>query len=188
MFDAVLHDPKLPLFLSSIDQHLAMQARAKGCPYCGGVLHSAAYIRKPRGLPAEERPGGKRESFCCHTCRRRTTPMSVRYLGRRVYTGAVVLLLSAMHSGVTTRRLEQLRGTLGVSRRTLQRWRHWWRTVFVITPFWRGAQGLLMPPADCRQLPASLLERFPEPDGITRLLQCLRFIAPLSSPGTVHDE
>jgi hypothetical protein len=163
MFDAVLHDPKLPLFLSSIDQHLAMQARAKGCPYCGGVLHSAAYIRKPRGLPAEERPGGKRESFCCHTCRRRTTPMSVRYLGRRVYAGAVVLLLSAMHSGVTTRHLEQLRGTLGVSRRTLQRWRHWWRTVFVITPFWRFAQGLLMPPRIAGSCPPACWNVFPNP-------------------------
>src|SRR5258708_13026248 len=98
MFDAVLHDPKLPLFLSSIDQHLAMQARAKGCPYCGGVLHSAAYIRKPPALPAEDRPGAKRESFCCHTCRRRTPPMPVRYLGRRGYTGALALLLPVRNS------------------------------------------------------------------------------------------
>src|SRR5258708_17307612 len=36
------------------------------------------------------------------------------------------------------------------------------------------------------QLPAILLERFPDPDGITRLPQCFRFLPPLTSPATVH--
>jgi hypothetical protein len=96
---------------------------------------------KPRGLSDSADPPSRRHSFCCETCRRRTTPASVRFLGRRVYTGTVVVLVSAMDEGVTNRRIEELGGVLGVHRRTLQRWRHWWRTVFAATPFWSTARA-----------------------------------------------
>jgi hypothetical protein len=40
-------------------------------------------------------------SLCCSRdgCRRRMTPPSVRFLGRRVYLGAVLVLVSAMQQG-----------------------------------------------------------------------------------------
>ena len=75
-----------------------------------------------------------------------------------------------------------LRSVLGVHRRTLQRWRHWWRTVFAATPFWSVTRGNLMPPPDATTLPASLLERFAGPDAPMRLVQCLQFLIPLHSP------
>ena len=39
-------------FLFAVDQDLANAIRKNGCP-CGGRLHSANYLRKPRGTPAE---------------------------------------------------------------------------------------------------------------------------------------
>jgi len=176
--------PKLFHFLSTIDEDLAAKARAKGCGFCGGVLHSARYPRKPRGAPPELNGASPtRHSFCCETCRKRTTPASVRFFERRGYPALVMVLLAAMQAGVTDSRIDELRASLGVARRTLQRWRHWWREVFVRTPFWEIERGRFMPPVEHTALPASLLERFLGGDAQAKLIQCLRFLAPLSVPG-----
>lgn len=182
MLSEIIDNSRFEVLLASIDSDLAARAKSKGCAHCGGTLHSATYPRKPRGLSDSTDPPNRRHSFCCATCRRRTTPASVRFLGRRVYAGTVVLLMSAMDEGVTNRRIEALRSVLGVHRRTLQRWRHWWRTVFAATPFWSVTRGNLTPPPDATALPASLLERFAGPDAPMRLVQCLRFLIPLHSP------
>jgi hypothetical protein len=85
-------------FLISVDQDLADCARRQGCS-CGGRLHCANYPRVPRGgldhLPEDY---GCRYSFCCDLdgCRKRVTPPSVRFLGREVYLGVVVILISSM--------------------------------------------------------------------------------------------
>lgn len=90
------------LFLIRLDEELAAQTRAAGCP-CGGTLHCANYPRKPRGCPRWVRAAYEtRLSFCCSRCRRRTTSQSVRFLGRRVYLGWVVVLCSARHAGQST--------------------------------------------------------------------------------------
>jgi hypothetical protein len=85
-------------FLLSVDKDLADSSRQQGCS-CGG-RHCANYPRAPRAgpdhLPEEYR---SRFSFCCDRdgCRRRMTPPSVRFLGRKVYLGAVVILISPVH-------------------------------------------------------------------------------------------
>ena len=67
-------NPNLYHLLPHIDQDLAEQTRAQRCR-CGGVLHSARYPRKPRGLSDEVRSRFDfRDSFCCADCRCRTTP------------------------------------------------------------------------------------------------------------------
>ncbi len=104
----------------------------------------------------------------------------MRYLGRRVYLGAVVVLVTAIIGGVTATRVARLREWCGVTGRTLKRWRIWWRETFVVTAFWRGAQGHFMPPVAIETLPASLLERFAG-DERTRLLHTLAFLAPLTT-------
>jgi len=186
MISEIIGNSRFETFLASIDRDLAARAKSKGCAHCGGTLHSATYPRKPRGLSDSADPPSRRHSFCCEACRRRTTPASVRFLGRRVYTGTVVVLVSAMDEGVTNRRIEELGRVLGVHRRTLQRWRHWWRNIFVAVPFWSVARANLMPPPDTTALPASLLERFTGPDTPTRLAQCLRFLSPLYGPYGDH--
>ena len=49
--------------------------------------------------------------------------MSVRFLGRKVYVGIVVVLVSAMDHGLKPERVQVLRESLGIDRRTLQHWR-----------------------------------------------------------------
>ena len=147
--------------LLAFDRDLAAAARAAGCARCGGVLHSARFRRMPRGGPVGlGEVYDQRLSFCCalDLCRKRTTPPSFRFLGRKVYLGAVVVLVCAMRQGATAAR--QLSELFGVSRRTIARWREWWRSAFVASPFWRAAAAAFMPPVDQDRLPASLIERF----------------------------
>jgi hypothetical protein len=169
-------------FLLDIDRDLAGEACALGCRCCGGRLHRAAYPRKPRGAQCPLDPAYRqRFSFCCATCRRRTTPYSVRFLGRRVYLGVVMTLACALSAGLSLRRASVLTVHLQVSLRTLQRWRHWWLEDFVQTPFWQAKRALFMPPVEEPALPESLRARFQAEGerGCWPLL--LRFLTPLTS-------
>ena len=105
----------------------------------------------------------------------------MRYLGRRVYLAAVVVLVSAMRCGLTATRAQRLAQSLRVPRRTLERWRRWWLEQFPQTLFWKGACARFWPPVRIGALPASLLERFSSDDMQSRLLQSLRFLSPLST-------
>jgi hypothetical protein len=171
------------LFLFSVDQDLAETARKEGCP-CGGRLHRANYPRKPRGgpddLPEQYR---HRLSFCCDRdgCRKRVTPPSVRFLGRKVYLGAVVVLVAAMRQGPSPRRVRELSALFGADRRTIARWQVFWREHVPQTPFWKVARGRLVPAIEIVTLPRSLLEAFVPNDedhgGWGRLL---RFLSPIT--------
>jgi len=99
---AFINDSRFYQFLFRIDQDIAAQVRAGGC-CCGGILHSARYPRKPRGIRTKmDESYTSRLSFCCarEGCRRRSTPPSVRFLGRKVYLGAVVILVTALEHGL----------------------------------------------------------------------------------------
>jgi len=166
-------------FLTRLDEELATQAQGAGCS-CGGVLHRANYPRKPRGCPtlAIREAFSSRLSFCCSRCRRRTTSMSVRFLGRRVYLGLVVVLCSARHAGQNTA-AATLCEALAVPLRTLQRWRRWWREDFMQTPLWQAMCARFMPPVSVQGLPGELLARFAG-DGGQALARLLCFLAPLT--------
>jgi hypothetical protein len=172
-------------FLFSIDQDLAQTARQQGCA-CGGRLHRADYPRKPRGVEGLPEHYCRRLSFCCERegCRKRVTPPSVRFLGRKVFLGAVVVLVSAMRQGPSPRRVRELSRLFGVDRRTLGRWQVFWREQFTQTQFWKVARGRLAPKYQLRDLPSSLLTAFirgpaPEKDW-GRLLQ---FLSPITIQG-----
>ena len=183
MYTSLLLDARVFEFLFQCDRGLAEQARGERCGLCHGKLHVANYCRKPRGGPEDVSSDfGLRFSFCCSEdgCRSRWSPPSLRFLGRRVYLAAVVLLVAAMLQGATRRRAERLRELIGVSPRTLTRWRIWWRTLFSKSPFWKAARGqfgLVLKTAD---LPQALLEQF-RGDLAARLLSCLRFLAPITT-------
>ncbi len=181
-------DPKLYLLLGRYDEDRAGEVKAGGCRRCGGVLHSAVFRRKPRGLFELGDDATHRCSFCCAEdgCRTRHTPPSLRFLGRKVYLGAIVVLVSAMRHGATPARMRELREHIGVSRRTVERWRRWWREVFAESPFWRSAAAAFIPPAEPGRLPASLLERFAGDDE-ARLVALLRFLGPITGgAGLAH--
>lgn len=184
MYARLLSDTSLYDLLDRIDADLAAAAHATGCPLCDGRLHHADFRRKPRGCRGNLGSSYERRwSFCCarHGCRHRVTPESVRFLGRKVFLGTVVVLLSALRHGVTAVRLGKLRKYIGVSRRTLDRWKRWWQEAFARSPFWRQAMGLFAPPPpETGTLPASLLARFAGADS-TRLVAALGFLSPITT-------
>lgn len=167
--------------LQAIDEEIAADCRKAGCPVCGGVLHSAMFRRKPRGCPAGLEAGfDLRHSFCCATdgCRKRVTPASVRFLGRKVYPAAVVTVIGALMHGETAA-LRRLAGELGVCRRTVRRWRTWWLTTFAGSRFWKQASAAFLPPAAPARLPLSVLERFVG-DARHKLVALLRWLGPVT--------
>jgi hypothetical protein len=178
-------------FLFSIDQDLAETARKRACP-CGGRLHRANYPRKPRGgpdnLPDEYR---FRLSYCCERdgCRKRATPPSVRFLGPKVYLGAVAILVAAMRQGPSPRRVRELSNRFGADRRTIARWQVFWQEHFPRTPFWKVARGRLVPVVEMDTLPRSLTEAFLRNGDLHQAWgKLLLFLSPISITGGLAIE
>ena len=179
---AVLREVRFHELLLRIDRTLAEQVRLGRCRLCGAALHAGHYDRKPRGgLPPLSDEHRERFNWCCARdgCRSRAMPPSMRFLGRKVYLGAVVVLVSALRCGATPVRMARLTELLGVSRWTVERWRRWWSEVFPQTRCWGAGSGLFAIPVSTARLPASLLERFAGPPE-TALLALLRFMLPVT--------
>ena len=188
MYATLLADTRFHDLLLACDRDLADGCRADGCERCGGPLHVANYNRKPRGrgcrLGSEH---DQRFSFCCAVdgCRSRETPPSLRFLGRKIYVAAIVVLIAILQHGTTEPRMERLSQVVSVDRRTIARWRSWWRETFTTTPFWQIARARFMPPIDQGRLPAALIERFTG-DVREQLIALLRFISPITGGAGVQ--
>jgi hypothetical protein len=170
--------------LVEVDRRTAEQVRRQPCRCCRGPLHAGHYGRKPRGLPAGLEAQwlpefSVRWSLCCGHCRRRTTPPSVRFLGRKVYVGFVVFL--AVLRGLRGRGAEGTDDAIGrVPRRTVRRWAGWWSRGFADHPFWRAEGGRFAEPVARERLPGSLLERF-RGTAAAKLVSALCFVAPITT-------
>ena len=178
-----LVDARVLLLLPRIDDDLALRVREAGCPQCGGRLDAADYPRKARAGACELTDEyERRRSFCCAAegCRRRATPPSVRFLGRKVYLGAVAILGAAMQHGPTKKRVAELAVVLGINRRTLVRWRRWWSSTFTASRFWNDLRGRFAPAVDETTIPASLVSRF-APSDEPVVVTLLRVLAPIST-------
>jgi len=185
MYHVLLRKASFWDYLFRVDQDLAAQVRQQGCS-CGGRLHGAKYPRKPRG-GCEQLPESYdyRLSFCCDRdgCRKRTTPPSVRFLGRRVFLGAVVVLVAAMRQGPSPRRVRELSQLFGVDRRTIARWRDFWREHFPHTALWRLMRGRFIRRV-IAELPRALFEAFiHNPDSQEDWHQLLVFLSPITITG-----
>ena len=185
MYHQLLREASFWSFLFELDHHLAETCRQQGCS-CGGQLHSARYPRKPRG-GCENLPQSysSRFSFCCDRdgCRKRTTPPSVRFLGRKVYLAAVVVLVAAMRQGPSPRRVRELTDLFGADRRTIVRWRVFWQEHFPQTPFWKLARGRFARLA-LVELPRALLEAFVQrKDSREDWQRLLEFLSPITITG-----
>ena len=191
MYHSLPSDARFWSFLDSIDEDLAETTRKQACP-CGGRLHCANYPRKPRGGPHTlPETYQLRFSFCCERdgCRKRVTPPSVRFLGRKVYLAVVVILVAAMRHGPTPRRVRALAAHFGADRRTIARWQVFWRDLFPSTPFWKVARARLDPDVDLTALPRVLLDAFLRgPDDSGGWGRLLRFLAPITIPGALRIE
>ena len=122
-----------------------------------------------------------RLSFCCAACPTRSTPLSVRFLGRRVYLALAVVLVSASRTGSTATGVH-LGAELGVGRQTLARWQAWWTEQFALTPLWRATCARFMPSVDVAGFPLTLLERFTG-SAENSLMRLLVFLRPVTLRG-----
>jgi hypothetical protein len=176
----LLQSPQFFSLLLQIDANAADQMRGTVCPHCGaGVLHCANYPRKPKACPEEMLwKFQSRWSFCCNLCRKRTTPMSVRFLGQRVYVALAVVLLPQRRSSLSASAIE-ICNTLDVPARTLARWRLWWSRLFPATSLWQAQCARFMPSVQTIDLPTSLIARF---TGASHeaMGHLLAFLSPLS--------
>jgi hypothetical protein len=165
--------------LEALDRAIARRVAASRCPACGGPLHAGNYPRKPRGgLVA---PGGEaflvRFSFCCgrEGCRKRATPPSLRFLGRRVYLGVVVIVAS-----LVAQVLEAVSAKVtGVPRRTARRWLAWWRGPFLATEVFFAVRASLVG-VDVGGIPRSIVERLPGA-ALEQARTMLRLLAPITT-------
>ena len=180
MFDEIEFGREFFEELTAIDAAILDRAAKEACRFCGGPLHRGDYARKPRGglVAVAAETFARRFSLCCgrEGCRCRATPPSVRFLGRRVYVGAIVIvasvvaLVQAIASAAT-------RAT-GVPARTTRRWLRWWRGPFV------EISGRLVPAVERRSLPTSILERLLGPAS-ARVQNLLAWLAPITTTTTV---
>ena len=144
------------------------------------------YPRKPQGAGTEltEFQHSDLASAVIATAAGRVTPRSVRFLGRRVYLAAVVILVSAMRQGPNSRRVGELSKHFGADESTIARWQTFWRKHFPQTPFWKVARASFLPLGEIVSLPYSLVNAFlshhPPWEGWTLLL---RFLSPITVPG-----
>lgn len=168
--------------LTTVDRAIVERAAQEPCRECGGRLHRGDYPRKLRGAliaPAAE-AFDRRFSLCCGRdgCRRRATPPSVRFLGRRLYVGAVVILASVVALAAASVRAAE-RAT-GIAARTSRRWLRWWRGPFTASAVFVELSGRLVPSPSRSALPTSLLERLPG-DPATRMRRLLAWLAPITT-------
>lgn len=180
--DEVVLGSEFFAILFQIDEELAAKVAAGGCAHCGGPLHRGDYPRKPRGglLGVAGEIFTKRLSFCCgqEGCRRRATPPSVRFFGRRIYLGGVVIVASIVAMALAT--AGSIRRTTGIAARTTRRWIGWWRGSFVATSVFLTLSGRFVPAVSRLELPCSLLERF-QGDALTRLQRMLLALCALTT-------
>jgi hypothetical protein len=167
--------------LVAIDEAIVERAAQEPCRECSGPLYRGDHSRKPRGGllgPAAE-AFSRRFSLCCgrEGCRLRAMPPSVRFLGRRVYVGAVVVLASAVALAAATVSAG-VRAT-GVPARTTRRWLRWWRGSFTTTGPFVDLSARMMPAPERGRIPTSLLERLGV--GPAAIAKLLAWLAPLTT-------
>jgi len=168
--------------LVAVDREIVARAAEQPCRDCGGPLYRGDYPRKPRGglLAVAAETWERRFSLCCGRdgCRHRATPPSVRFLGRRVYAGAVVILASAVALAVLS--AAALVRATGVPALTTRRWLRWWRGPFVASAPYVDLSARLVPAPDRQALPASLLDRVAS-DRAAGVAKLLAWLAPLTT-------
>jgi hypothetical protein len=184
MFDQFTFKREFFATLEALDQAIARRVAASRCPVCGGPLHAGNFPRKPRG--ALIAPAGEafvvRFSFCCgrEGCRKRATPPSLRFLGRRVYLGVVVIVASLVAQALGAAGAKMA----GVPRRTARRWLAWWRGPFLVSEAFLAIRARLVG-VDVAGIPRSIVARLSGAiEEQTRTM--LHLLAPLTT-GSVLD-
>jgi hypothetical protein len=150
--------------LCTMDALIAQCIRSQGCPHCGGPLHASCYRRKTRGLSEDEGSPVplQRWSWSCGRdgCRKRLTPPSVVFLGRKVYAGATIAAVQCIPERSPSDR--HIRSEAGCSRQSMRRWRHAYHVVWE-SPLGRAIRHLFPLHPHERHHAARVLRLWPGP-------------------------
>lgn len=185
MFGEIKFGREFFLALEQRDEEIARRVAAGRCGVCKGPLHRGDYERKPRGglIAAAGEEVVVRFSLCCgrEGCRKRATPPSLRFLGRRVYLGVVVIVASLVAQAFAAAQAKQV---TGVPVRTMGRWLGWWRGPFISTEVFVAVRARLVGVV-VAELPASIVGRLASslPEQVHSMLE---WLAPLTT-GSVRD-
>jgi len=193
----MLHDLRLGVelfaWLFDMDRQIARWVAGLGCRFCAGPLHQSNYRRKPRGAQVADAAEAfeLRYSLCCgrEGCRRRTLPPSLRFLGRRVYVEAVVLVATVV--SLLLGSVKAASKVMVVPARTLKRWGAWWAESFPQSRAWHEIRSRLVPSPEQWLLPRSLYERLDQElsrGGSARspgdvCVMAAQLLAPCTTPG-----
>ena len=183
MSHAFIADSNFFHLLDAEDARTTAGMKASGCPACGGRLDQANYPRKPRGGDGEAAGEifDRRRSLCCarEGCRRRWTPPSLLFLGRRVYL-AITVIRATWQAAVT---VAAAPAPVSPPRRTLRRWLSWFATTAPRTACVTELRARLSPALEPdERLPGALIERLRPGRTIgAALVATLRLLAPLST-------
>ena len=182
MLSELLQNTNLFRLLHRIDIDLAAGQQKAGCPFCGSTLHYSNYQRQPRGGPPLDDELYIRFSLCCSNekCRRRTLPKSTIFMGRRVYFGAAILIITTLNQNIPQEYSKNLLSQLyEVNRQTINNWLAYFREIFPKTGIWKTARGLLGSEVGNHDLPESLMKHYcaHSPSSESAIIKCLRLLS-----------
>ena len=169
--------------LFNINSDIATEKKKELCPLCGAPLHQANYPRNPAGGPQDLPDDYKiRFSLCCSRdgCRKRVTPTSVRFMGRKEHWSCVILIVITLKqnrtSGYTAEKLMRM---FNISHSTLYRWAKYFRDFFPNSSLWKALRGNVRSDVYNNSLPGSLLQFFINKYVFEHigLIKCLKFLA-----------
>ena len=136
-YSSLLVSPSFFLFLLQIDRSIADACQANGCIHCGGRLSSSNWLRAGFGVPAgTSEEVLVRHSFVCSSCKRRTTPNSLRWMYYRWFSSPAQFLLPALRGGLSRSEMIEICAQLGVSPSRIRLWQRWWRDEFFPSAYW----------------------------------------------------
>ena len=115
----------------------------------------------------------------------------MRFLGRKVYVGALLVLFGNVASGTaraatSAALITSLSTASGIPVRTLERWRTWWTSAVPATHWWRTLAPRFVPPVAAGTLPIALLARVGAAGTEARLVAVLALTRPLSTCTCSH--
>jgi ribosomal protein L40E len=167
------------------DHHLA-NGECRKCHSKNLRYHS--YVRKVRWGPFEFCISVEileqftyRHSSKCRDCGAQNTPASVRFLGRKVHAGLLVLIviLFLEELPADARILQYLLGP-DLMLRTALRWLHWLNDTVVQSPIWKIVQGAIGVVGSVKGLVAQFRPQFESTEGSFPAI--LNGISPITIP------
>ncbi|MCX6129487.1 MAG: hypothetical protein NTX25_10550 [Proteobacteria bacterium] len=122
----ILDDSSFFQILQSYDVDICKALQANDCSHCGGKLDASHYQRKLRGIEWAEltEECSRRYSLCCRDegCRKRSTPLSLRFAGRKVYCSLLIMLFTLLKERGDGKAQRRLQKDFGLSAMTARRW------------------------------------------------------------------